>query len=404
MAVKKDFQPDAKGPLEGLRILDMTRVVAGNELTVILADMGADVIKIETPGRGDDLRNWKTEGVSTHWKVYSRNKKSLTLNTRQDRAKEILLKLIETSDALIENFRPGTLEKMGMAPEKLLEVNPKLVVVRISGWGQDGMYAHKPGFGTLIEAMSCFAANNGFEDRPPVLPAFALADMVAGLTGASAVLAAIRHVEVNGGKGQVIDLPLFDPLFSIQGPLALNYKLTGKVGPRLGSRFTMAAPRNAYQCGDGKWVAMSASTQGMWEQLARAIGKEELIEDPRFKTNSDRLKNVDELDDIIGAWMAENDREWNLDFFDKNGITVGPIADIEDLMDHPYMNDREILVELPDKELGSAPMHCIIPRMSGTPGAFRRPAPELGEHNAELLEELGIGSEEQAKLKEDGVI
>lgn len=400
----RNFKPDAKGPLDGLRILDMTRVVAGNELTVLLADYGADVIKIETPGKGDDLRNWKTEGISTHWKVYSRNKRSLTLNLREDRAKEIFVELIKTADGLVENYRPGTMEKMGFGPDELHKINPKLVVVRISGWGQDGMYKHKPGFGTLIEAMSGFAASNGFEDRPPVLPAFAMADMIAGLTGASAILAAIRHVEVSGGKGQVIDLPLFDPLFSIQGPLAANYKVTGKVPPRLGSRFTMAAPRNAYQCADGKWVALSASTQGMWEQFAKSIGEENLIEDARFKTNSDRLKNVDELDGIVGAFMGKHDREYILDFFDKAGITVGPICDIADLIDHPYVKDREIIVEVPDEDLGTLPMHTITARLSETPGEFFRPAPKLGEHNADVLDELGISADEQEELKKNGVI
>lgn len=400
----RNFKPDAKGPLKGLRILDMTRVVAGNELTVLLADYGADVIKIETPGKGDDLRNWKTDGISTHWKVYSRNKRSLTLNLREERAKELFFKLVATSAGLVENFRPGTLEKMGMSPADLHKINPKLVIVRISGWGQDGMYKHKPGFGTLIEAMSGFAASNGFEDRPPVLPAFAMADMIAGLTGASAILAAIREVEVNGGKGQVIDLPLFDPLFSIQGPLAANYKVTGKVGKRLGSRFTMAAPRNAYQCKDGKWVALSASTQGMWEQFAKSIGQEELIEDARFKTNSDRLKNVDELDDVVGAFMGKHEREYILDFFDKAGITVGPICDIADLVDHPYVKDREIIVEVPDEELGTLPMHNITARLSGTPGEFFRPAPKLGEHNTEILGELGVDAAEVTQLAEKGVI
>ncbi len=400
----RNYKPDAIGPLDGLRILDMTRVVAGNELTVILADFGADVIKIETPGKGDDLRNWKTEGISTHWKVYSRNKRSLTLNLRDDKAKEIFVKLVASADAVVENFRPGTMEKMGFGPDRLHEINPKLVLVRISGWGQDGMYQHKPGFGTLIEAMSGFAASNGFEDRPPVLPAFAMADMIAGLTGASAILAAIRHVEVKGGKGQVIDLPLFDPLFSIQGPLAANFKVTGKVPPRMGSRFTMAAPRNTYQCEDGKWVALSASTQGMWEQFAHSIGQKELIEDARFKTNSDRLKNVDELDEIVGDFMKSHGRDYILDHFDKAGITVGPVSDIEDLIDHPYIKDREIIVELPDEELGTLPMHTVTARLSETPGEFRRPAPKLGEHNAEILGEFGIDADALTDLEKNGVI
>ena len=232
MPRKTDYRADAACPLDGLRILDLSRVVAGNALTAFLADFGAEVIKIERPGSGDDLRNWRVAGVSTYWKAYARNKKSVSLNLREDRAREILLDLVANADALVENFRPGRLEAMGLAPERLLEVNPKLVVVRVTGWGQDGPLAENPGFGSLVEAMSGFAAMTGFADREPVLPPLALADQVAGLHGAAAFMVALREVEVRGGRGQVIDLPLFDPLFSILGPLAANYQLTGEVPPR----------------------------------------------------------------------------------------------------------------------------------------------------------------------------
>lgn len=402
-----EFTPEAKCPLDGVRILDLSRVVAGNALSVALADFGAEVIKVESPGKGDDLRNWKVKGVSTSWKVYGRNKKSLSLNLRDERARDILMRLVAASDVFIENFRPGTLEKMGLAPEVLLAANPKIVVVRISGWGQDGPYRHKPGFGTLIEAMSGFAAMNGFADRPPVLPNLAMADMIAGLSGAVAVMAALWEARVNGGEGQVIDLPLFDPLHSILGPLAANYRLTGESPARMGSRFTLAAPRNAYQARDGGWVAMSASTQGMWEQVARSIGREELIEDARFRTNADRLANVEELDAVIGGWIAERDRAEVLDHFDKAGVTVGPICSIADLVDGPfsdYVRGRGILVEVPDAEMGTVPMHTIAARLSRTPGALRRPAPAVGEHNAEILAELGIDEAETARLAEENVL
>ena len=402
-----EFEPEANCPLDGVRVLDLSRVVAGNALTVALADFGAEVIKIETPGNGDDLRHWKVKGISTSWKVYSRNKKSVSLNLRDDRAKDILLKLVSTAHVFVENFRPGMLEKIGLSPDVLHAVNPDLVIVRISGWGQDGPYKHKPGFGTLIEAMSGFAAMNGFEDRPPVLPNLAMADMVAGLSGATAVMVALWEVKVNGGAGQVIDLPLFDPLHGILGPLAANYRLTGDAPKRLGSRFAMAAPRNAYQTCDGNWVAMSASTQGMWEQVARAIGHAELVEDRRFRTNADRLQNVDALDDIIGGWIAVRDRTEVLAHFDQAGVTVGPICSIGDLVDGPfsdYIRGRNVLVEVPDTEMGTVPMPTIAARLSRTPGALRRPAPEIGEHNAEILDALGIDATERKKLADENVI
>jgi crotonobetainyl-CoA:carnitine CoA-transferase CaiB-like acyl-CoA transferase len=401
---QKTFEADQTGPLDGLRILDLTRVVAGNTLTHFLADFGAEVLKIETPGKGDDLRGWQTNDVQTWWKVYSRNKKSVTLNLRADAGKELLLKLVGTADVLIENFRAGMLEKIGLAPERLHQENPKLIIVRISGWGQDGPFKHKPGFGTLIEGMSGFASVNGFPDRPPVLPQMALADMVAGLYGASAVLTAIRNIETLGGQGQVIDLPLFDPLHSILGPLAANFRVSGKVPERTGSRLASSGPRNAYQTKDNHWLAMSATTQGTWENLARSIDREDLIDDPRFKTNPDRVNNAAPLDDAIGAWIGEHTRAENLDYFDKAGITVGPICTIADLMDHHYIAEREVLVELPDEDMGSIPMHNVVPRLSKTPGTFRRPAPKLGEHTDEILDDLGIDEGARGALREDGVI
>ena len=255
--------------------------------------------------------------------------------------------------------------------------------------------------------MSGFAAMNGFDDRPPVLPNLAMADMVAGLSGATAVMVALWQVRVNGGTGQVIDLPLFDPLHGILGPLAANYRVSGELPKRMGSRFAMAAPRNAYATRDGGWVAMSASTQGMWEQVAKSIGRGELIEDPRFRTNADRLANVDELDAIIGDWIAERDRTEVLEHFDAAGVTVGPICTIADLVDGPfddYVRGRGILVEVPDADMGTVPMPGIAARLSDTPGALRRPAPAIGEHNDEILDQLGVGAEERKRLAENGTI
>ncbi len=263
----RPFHPEAKGPLHGIRVLDLSRLVAGNMLTLQLADFGAEVLKIEEPGKGDPLRDWRVQNISLHWKVYARNKKSVTLNLRAGEGRDLLLRLVAGAHVFIENFRPGTLEEMGLAPTRLHECNARLVIVRVSGWGQDGPYRNRPGFGSLVEGMSGFAAKTGYDDRPPVLPPFALADMVAGLYGVSAVLMALREVEVNGGRGQVIDLPLLDPVVSILGPEAALYKLTGKIAPRLGSRSATSSPRNVFATSDGRWIAISASIQGMAERL-----------------------------------------------------------------------------------------------------------------------------------------
>jgi crotonobetainyl-CoA:carnitine CoA-transferase CaiB-like acyl-CoA transferase len=233
---QKSFEPGVACPLDGVRVVDMSRLVSGNMISLQLADFGAEVIKIEDPKRGDPLRAWQSEGVSVHWKVYSRNKKSLALSLREARGRELLLRLLATAQVLIENFRPGTLEAMGLGPEILHERNPGLIIVRVSGWGQDGPYRDRPGFGTLVESMSGYAARTGFADREPALPPTALADMVAGLYGAMAVLVALREIEAKGGKGQVIDLPLLDPLFSFIATEAAIYRLTGAVRERTGSR------------------------------------------------------------------------------------------------------------------------------------------------------------------------
>jgi crotonobetainyl-CoA:carnitine CoA-transferase CaiB-like acyl-CoA transferase len=399
-----NFNEDDHGPLDGVRVLDMTRLIAGNMLSLQLADFGADVIKIEPPGRGDPLRAWQDDGIDCHWKVYARNKKSLSLNLREPEAIDILLRLVESADALVENFRPGRLEEMGLGPEILHRRAPKLVIARISGWGQTGPYRDRPGFGSLVEAMSGFADRNGFPDREPVLPPLALADMIAGLYGAMAVLIALREVEGKGGKGQVIDLSLLEPIFSVLGPEALTHKVTGKVKQRLGSGSNTSSPRNAYLTRDGKWVALSGSIQSMAERVFRVIGREDMIDDPRFRTNPDRVKHRDQVDEILGGWIKARDQAEVLEIFEREEVTASGIYDISDIVTDEHFLGREVLVDLPDKDIGNAPMHNIIPRLSATPGTFRLPAPELGEHNAALLGELGIDADGLVDLADRGVI
>jgi formyl-CoA transferase len=399
---RRDYTPRARGALEGVRVLDLSRLVAGNTLTQLLADFGAEVIKVEPPA-GDTLRAWQTNGVPVTWKLYSRNKKSLCLELRRPEAIELLLKLVPTTSVLIESFRPGILEKMGLAPEKLLERNAKLVVVRISGWGQDGPYSQRPGFGTLVEGMSGFASMNGFADREPVLPPMYLADSVAGLHGAAATMIALRVAE-REGAGQVIDLPLLEPLFNILGPQAANLRLTGKVKARTGNRSTTTAPRNAYRTKDGHWVCLSASIQKMTERLLRAIGRAELIADPRYATNAARLAHADELDAIIGAFIGARTQAENVAFFEKHQVTIGPVYDIAQIVEDPHVIERELVADYPDADMGAFPMHHVIPRLSKTPGAIRAPAPKLGEHNRALLREAGVEEAQYSKLLAAGVV
>jgi crotonobetainyl-CoA:carnitine CoA-transferase CaiB-like acyl-CoA transferase len=397
------FDPGHVGPLRGLRVLDLTRLVAGNMLSLQLADFGADVIKVEDPDGGDTLRHWRErgpahpEGVDVWWKVYARNKKSLAIDLRSESGREVLKHLVCTAQVFMESFRPGTLEKMGLGPETLLALNPGLVVLRLTGWGQTGPYHQQPGFGSLVEAMSGFAAKNGAPDQPPMLPNMALADMVAGLYGAFAVAAAVREVETQGGKGQVIDLSLIEPLLSIMGPDAAAHHVSGKVPARTGNRTSISAPRNIYGTKEGEWVALSASTQGMTERLFRAIGREDLIADPRFRTNADRLTHVEALDEVVGAFIGARTLEENLSHFRSLEVTVGPVYDIGQIVADEHVVERGIMVQLPDADTGTLPMHAVIPRLSQTPGGLMRPAPRLGQHSQEVLRSAGVS---EATLQE----
>lgn len=398
----RNFDVDAEGPLAGVRVIDLSRLMAGNMLSVQLADFGADVIKVEGE-HGDTLRAVGAGGVSTNWKVYGRNKRSVCLDLRSPEGIEVVLQLVRGADVFIESFKPGVLEQMGLGPDVLLAIRPQLVIARISGWGQIGPYRHKPGFGTLAEGYAGFAAINGFADREPVLPPMFLGDMTAGLSGAIAVLVALVARDSNGAPGQVIDVSLFEPLFSILGPAAADYALTGKIKPRTGSRSGNTSPRNAYRTRDGKWLCLSSSTQTMAERLFRVIGRADLIDDPRYRTNVQRVQHAEALDAIVGGFIVERDLAENLAFFEAAGVTVGPINDISQVVKDSYVIEREVLIEVPDAEVGTLPMHNIVPRLSGTPGTFRRPAPQLGENNREILVPL-LGESEFSRLTAQGVI
>ena len=391
-------------PLENFKVLDLSRLAAGNMVSHMFADFGADVIKVEKPGKGDDLRNWQVNDIAHWWAVYSRNKRSIALNLKKEEGLNLLKELVKSADVFIENFVPGTLEKWGVGPDKLLELNKDLVILRISGWGQTGIYKDAPGFGSLVEGMSGFASMTGEPNQKPLLPPLALADMVAGLTGFGAVLMAIIASKKNQIGGQVIDLSLFEPLFSILGPWAASYKISGKIPPRMGNRSNVAAPRGIYKTKDNKFVSLSASMQSMWEKLAITIGVEELIKDPRFITNSDRLSNQDDLDDVISNFIKKFDRDPLLKVFSKEGITVGPVLDISEIIEHPYILDRNILIEHHNNEYGNILMHQAFPRLSKTPGKVKSSAPSIGENTNNILKEIGLTKSQIDKLRDNKII
>jgi crotonobetainyl-CoA:carnitine CoA-transferase CaiB-like acyl-CoA transferase len=395
------FDPTAAGPLDGIRVLDLTRMVAGNMLSLQLADFGADVIKVEPPS-GDPLRDWRDGGDALHWKTYARNKRSIVVNFRHGGAKAVLLRLAATADVFIEGFRPGTLEEMETGPELLCKANPGLVVVRLSGFGQTGPYAPLPGFGTLVEAMSGLAARTGFPDREPVLPPLALADMIAGLYGAFAVMTALRARD-RGGGGQIIDLSLLEAMFSLLGPEAAIFRQTGRVKERMGSGSHTSAPRNVYRCADGRYVALSGSTEAMARRIFGVIDRDDMIADARFSSNTARVKHRAQVDEAVGSWFAARTREEALKTMREAGVTAGPVYTIADAVADTHFRQRGIIVDVEDAELGTVPMHNIVPRLSPSAGTWRRPAPRLGEHTDAVLAEAGFDRQAIARLKQAGV-
>jgi crotonobetainyl-CoA:carnitine CoA-transferase CaiB-like acyl-CoA transferase len=405
-APRKQYQPCAAGPLSGVRVLDLARLVSGGHLTTVLADLGADVVKVEQPGTGDGLRAALVNGYDAYWQEYSRNKRSITLNLKHPRGRALLLDLSERADVLTENFTPGTLERLGLGPEVLLARNPRLVIARISGWGQTGPYAHRPGFGTLAEGFSGFTQLNGYADRPPLPPPFSLADMTAGLYASYAVAAALYHRAANGGAGQVIDVSLFEPLFSMLGPDAATTSV-GRIRKR-GEGTRASSVKGAFQTGDAGWVVLSAASPEVMVRFFRAIGRMDLLQDARFSTYSARLDHQQELNDILAEFFRSRTRCEVLDFASEHDLTIGPVYDIADALEDEHFHARETIVEMvSDVTEADAPgvlMHNVVPRLSATPGAIRRPAPTLGQHNQEVFGELGIAPEGLIGLAEQGVI
>ncbi len=395
-----------EGALSTLKVIDAASIFAGPMIATLLADFGADVIKVEHPLAGDSIRKfgWQKDGVSLFWAVMGRNKRSVTAKLSDPRGADILKRLVADADVLIENFRPGTMERWGLGWDVLRAINPRLVMVRTTGFGQTGPYRGRAGFGTLAEAMTGFAQINGFPDGPPILPSFSLADSVAALAGAFAALAALRWRE-RSGRGQMIDLSLYEPLFWILGPHATVYDQLGLVQERTGNRTLFSSPRNAYLARDGVWLAVSGSAQSIAERIVRLVGRPELIAEPWFSNHDGRLAHQDELDDAIGAWIAERDSDEVVVAFEEQEAAIAPMLTIADIFADPQFAARETITEVDHPVLGSVKMQNVIARLSETPGAIRAPAPELGEHTrAVLRDELGYTDDELADLSGAGVI
>ena len=397
-----------EGPVKGLKVLDLSTIVAGGTATSLLADFGAEVVKVEQPGEGDPLRKWGpfAEGVSLWWKVHSRNKKSVTLDLRQPRGQSILKDLASSADLMVESFRPGTLERWGLGPEELAEVNPRLVLVRYSGFGQTGPYKDRPGFGTIAECMSGLIGMTGFPDGPPTLLPIPIADEVAGTFGAfSAMMALYNRDALGGGRGQVIDVSLFEPLFRLCIPHVTMHQQLGLVRERMGNDFPDAAPRNLFQAEDGRWLGLSATSQRTWEALARAMGLPELLDDERFRDNANRMIHRQELNQVLQEWIGSRSLEEVMQALVPSGGVVGPVYDMAQIVEDPHYNAREDIIEIDDSELGRTKMLGIVPKFSRTPGQVFHAGPRVGEYNAQVYGSwLGYGEEDLRRLAEEGVI
>jgi crotonobetainyl-CoA:carnitine CoA-transferase CaiB-like acyl-CoA transferase len=400
----------AQGPLAGLKVLDLSIIVAGGTASSLMADFGAEVVKVERPGTGDPLRNWGpfANGVSLWWKVHSRNKKSITLNLGTPEGQDLLKRLVVEADVLIEGFRPGAMEKWGLGPDDLLAVNPKLVMLRYSGFGQTGPYKDRPGFGTIAECMSGYIGMTGFPNTSPNLPPIPLADEIAGVFGAMAGMMALYHRDGSGNpnaKGQVVDVSLFEPLFRLCIPHITMFDMLGINRERVGNDFPDAAPRNLYKTGDDRWLGLSATSQNTFESLAKAMGMPDLIDRPEFKDNAARLDNREILNDELQGWLGQRDLQETMDQLIPSGGVVGPVYDAPQIMADPHYLAREDIIDIDDPELGKTKMLGVVPKFSETPGSVQHAGPTVGEHNQHIYSSwLGLPADKLSQLSEEGTI
>ncbi|WP_150462068.1 CaiB/BaiF CoA transferase family protein [Nesterenkonia ebinurensis] len=393
--------------LSGLRVLDMSTMIAAPLTASQLADFGADVVKVERPQTGDLVRKFGTQkdGEGLYWKTLSRNKRSVAVDLHFAESQELIRNIIKDFDVLIENYRPGTLEKWGMAPDVLRRINPRLIVLRMTAYGQDGPYKDRPGFGTLAEAMTGLAAVSGYADRPPLLPAYPLADILAGHLGTGAILAAAYRRE-RSGRGECIDLAIYEAALKLLDLNIVEYDQKGTEHPRLGNRMSATAPRGAYKCRDGMWIALSGSAQPIAERVLRAIGGEDLVQDPRFRTNEDRVKNVEELDDLINAWCLRRDRDDAIEELSTTGCAVGPLETVASMFENPQVVARESVTRIQEAPGRSVAMTNIFPRFAEADLKLKSVGPSrVGTHTYEFLrKDMGLQEDDIARLRDLGAV
>ena len=396
----------AKLPLKGLKVIELGTLIAGPFCARILAEFGAEVIKIESPEGGDPLRQWRKlyKGTSLWWFVQARNKKSVTLNLKSAQGQEIVRKLVKDADIVVENFRPGALEKWGLGWDRLSAINPGLVMVRLSGYGQTGPYRDQTGFGAIGESMGGIRFLTGYPDRPPVRVGISLGDSLAAMYGVIGALMAIYHREVNGGKGQVVDVALYESVFSLMESLLPEYDMLGFVRERSGASLPGIVPSNTYSCSDGKYVVIGANSDGIFKRMMPAIGREDLANDPGLASNAGRVTRTDELDQAISAWTSRHKLEEVLGVLNAAEVPASKIYSIADIVNDVHYQARQMIQQFKLKDGQTLKLPGIVPKLSETPGETEWLGPELGEHTAEILSALGIDSEQQKVLKQQGVI
>jgi len=393
------------GPLEGVRVVDAATLFAGPMAATLLGDFGAEVVKVEHP-RGDPVRNhgYQKDGINLWWKMLGRNKQTVTANLSTARGQDLMRRLLQSADVLIENFRPGTLERWNLDPNDLLKLNPGLVIARVTGFGQFGPYASRPGFGTLAESMSGFAAITGEAGRPPVLPPFGLADGISALALANAIQMCLYHRDARDGAGQIIDLAIIEPILSILGPQPIWYDQLGVIQERTGNRSVNNAPRNTYQTRDEHWVAISTSAHNVAERVMKLVGHPEVISEPWFETGRGRAQHADQLDAMVGGWIGDRDLDEVVSQFEKASAAVAPVYDIADIFEDPQYQALDSITTINDEDLGPIRMQNLMFRLAATPGAIKWSGRGIGADNKAIYGELGIDAAELAELSDLGAI
>ncbi len=394
------------GPLAGIKVVELGTLIAGPLCGRMLADFGAEVIKVEAPEGGDQIRQWRKmyDGTSLWWYVQARNKKSVTVNLRSPEGQEIVRKLVQEADVVIENFRPGALEKWNIGWPQLSAINPTLVMVRLSGFGQDGPYRDRPGFGVVAEAMGGMRHVTGYPDRPPVRLGISIGDSIAALHGMIGALMALHHRNVNGGKGQFVDVALYEAVFNMMESLIPEFDVLGFKRERAGNELPGITPSNTYPTRDGKFVIIGANNDSIFKRLMAAMGRADLADDPALATNAGRAPRARELDYAIERWTRKHDLATLLEMLERAEVPSGRVYDAEDIVNDTHYAARRMIEqwELPDGKPMKIP--GVVPRLSETPGETRWLGPKLGAHTAEVLRRLGYEEEQQRELRERGVI